>query len=156
MLITWESKRKPGPEVRIKCPNCKKAATADTYAYQESMGVFYIPLVTTKETRVECSNCQVMLVTLLPLSKLAGLSPQQISSELRVRNSFLAKFVAVCSVLLCYAPFLGVILGGVGLAMNYRTGRWPKLVSIVGLVLGLIATIASVAYLIFGEAKAPR
>ena len=158
MLITQETKQKRGPEVKIKCPNCHKVAAASTCSFQESIGFFYIQMVTTaRETRVECSKCRAILTTKVPLSELKNYSPQELSEELSLRNVFIAKVAAIASLLLFFMPFLGTMLAVVALIKSYRTSGWVRTVSIISLVLSLLMNIGLLTYIIMTNGgAAPR
>jgi hypothetical protein len=46
ILVTSKTKRTPGPDARINCPTCGDGVPAQTYALEEKMGVFFIPIIT--------------------------------------------------------------------------------------------------------------
>ncbi len=49
--------RFPGPEARINCPKCGPNVPATSDRIKERVGVFYIPLLTQRETYLECPKC---------------------------------------------------------------------------------------------------
>ena len=59
---------------------------------------------------------------------------------LSYRLSFVYKALAILSVLLFCAPFLSLPLAIISLVASYRSGGWPKVVSIVGIVMAMPLT----------------
>ena len=137
ILITTKITRTPGPSVRINCPKCGPESPAVSYQRVEKMGLFYVPLITQRETHVKCRGCGAVRVTRLPLHQLAAYSADELEDHLHKRVSIIVSVLAVASVLLFCAPFLGLALAVISLLVSYRTGGWPKWASLVGVVLSL-------------------
>ena len=114
------------------------------------MGLYFIPLLTQRETCVKCLDCGTIQLTKLPLKDLEGLSPGGLQPWLFPRVSIIAKFIALASILLFCAPVVGLGLGVAGLIMNFRSGGWPKVVSIVAIVLSLPVTLLGIVGLVVG------
>jgi hypothetical protein len=55
-------------------------------------------------------------------------------------DSLLARAIAVIGLLVCWAPFVGLILGLIAVAANWRVRGWPKIVAWVTLLLGIAST----------------
>jgi xanthosine utilization system XapX-like protein len=68
--------------------------------------------------------------------------------------SFPKRVLAMASVLLCWAPVLGVLVGMVATLTNLRTPGWPRWVSIAGLLLAAGINIAMFATLFHEDAQA--
>ncbi len=148
ILATSKTRKTPGPDTRINCPKCGPNVPARTHRLEERMGVYFIPLLTQRETFVECAGCGESRHTALPLEKLGEYPPDELDRHLYRRVSVVVKFLALASVLVFCIPFVGLGLGVAGLVGSYRTGGWVKVVSIVGITIGaLVSTIATVALL---------
>jgi hypothetical protein len=148
---TWESSRTPGPDARFNCPACGEDVPARTYALKEIIGVFFIPLITQRETYVECSGCGLYRLTRLPLEELSGYSADELTPHLYRRVSIIVWTLAFASVLGFCLPVIGLAFGALGLLMSWRTGGWPKRLSMVGLALSSVVTAIFVGYLLFGK-----
>jgi hypothetical protein len=108
------------------------------------MGVFYVPLITQRETCVECSQCGSLKLTSLPLASLGDYSADQLGQHLHARTSIIVQFLAVASLLLSCAPVVGLVLGLIALLASLKAGGWPLWLSIAG------TTISSLVLLAFG------
>lgn len=67
--------------------------------------------------------------------------------------------VSLCGLVLCWVPFLDLVLGVTGLILSaFGMKRLPKGLATAGLVIGIIATVISIIMLILIiiEANAPR
>jgi hypothetical protein len=134
-----------GPRVRFHCPNCKKEVTARTYRDQQQFATSQ-PFST-----IECLPCGVSRTTKLPLEELDQYSADELNAHFCVRESFVAKFLAIAGVVMFFFPFVGLALAGFGLLMNWKTGGWPKRVSFIGVALsGVVSLIYVVMWLIYG------
>jgi hypothetical protein len=105
------------------------------------MGVYAIPLLTLRETCIQCKNCATIQLSRLPLQNLATLSADELKPWLYERVSIIAKFIALAALLLICMPFVSLILGIIGLAMNFRSGGWPRTLSILGIALNAPVTL---------------
>src|SRR5690349_5089966 len=114
ILITSQTERTPGPQVNFACPKCGREVVAQSYGRVEKMGVFYLPLITQRETCVEC-ECGTLRLTRLPLESLGGYSAAELAPHLYERTSIIVQFVAVASVLLSCVPPVGLVLAVGGL-----------------------------------------
>jgi hypothetical protein len=114
---------------------------AETYEQVEKMRVYFIPLLTQRETCVRCRNCGTIQLARLPLRDLATLSADELKPWLYERVSIIAKFIALASLLLICMPFVSLVLGIIGLAMNFRSGGWPKSFSIAAIALNAPVTL---------------
>jgi hypothetical protein len=80
----------------------------------------------------------------LSLSELEKLPANELRPWLYQRGSLVATFIALASILLFFAPLVGLVLGIIGLAMNYKSGGWPKVASIVAIVLAALVTLYAI------------
>jgi hypothetical protein len=124
----------------MNCPACGPNSPATTYELAEKMGVFFIPLLTQRETYVECKRCGTARLVNLPLQNLGEYPADELDKHLRPRISIIVKFFALASVLLFCVPLVGIVLGLIGLVASYRTGGWPKAVSLIGTILSCAAS----------------
>ncbi len=116
------------------------------------MGLYFIPLLTQREICVRCLSCDSVQLSRLPLSELGKFSAAELQPWLYQRVSIIAKFIALASILLFCAPFVGLALGIIGLIMNFRSGGWPRAVSIVAIVLAAPITLFTIFAVAFGPA----
>lgn len=107
----------------------------------EKWGVFCVPLITQRETYVKCRRGGAARVTRLPLDRLAGHSADELEGHWHNRVSIIIPVLAVASVLLFCAPFVGLALGVISLLVSYRTGGWPKWARRAGVVLSLPVSV---------------
>ncbi len=147
ILLTTKTKRTPGPDTRFHCPRCGDVP-ARTYLLEEKMGVLFIPLITQRETYVACRACGAALLTRLPLEELGEYSADGLTPHLFPRVSIIVQFLAVASVVLFCAPFVGLVLGAIGLLTSYRTGGWPKRLSLIGIGLSSVVHVIFVILLL--------
>jgi len=56
-------------------------------------------------------------------------------------GSLIARFLAVLTVLLCWVPFVGLILGGVAWLLNRNVQGWPKTASRIGTFIAVLITV---------------
>jgi hypothetical protein len=109
------------------------------------MGVFFIPLLTQRETYVKCPRCNSARLTDLTFDELVACPPDELDRHLHHRVSLIVKSMAVASLFFFCIPFVGIGLGIVGLVGSRRAGGWIKVVSIIGIVLGTLATVGMIA-----------
>jgi hypothetical protein len=140
ILVTSKTKTIPGPDVRFNCPRCRLDSSARSYERKETMGVFFIPLITQRERYVECCSCGTTRLTRLPLEELDRYTADELGPHLQQRVSFIVKFLVVVSLLLFFVPIVGLVMGLIALIATYRTGGWLKRLSLIGLVLSALVT----------------
>lgn len=135
----------------VQLPGLRGGRSGANVRVGGEIGVFFIPLITQRETYVECSGCGLHRLTRLPLEELAGYSADELTPHLYRRVSIIVWTLALASVLGFCLPVAGLTFGAVGLLMSWRTGGWPKRLSVVGLALSSVATTIFVGYLLFGK-----
>lgn len=138
-----EGYRTLGPDVRFHCPVCKTEVAARTFR------LFEVHAVPQEETFVECIPCGITRLVHLPLEELDQYSVDELTEHLTPRVSIVVKFLAIASVVLFLVPFVGLVLGGVGLLASYHSGSWTKRVSLIGVGLSSVVAIVFVCMLIW-------
>lgn len=56
------------------------------------------------------------------------------------QSGIVGRFLAISGLLLCWTPFLGVVLNLIGLAVNWRSSDWARSVSKYSAIVGFVAT----------------
>jgi len=151
ILATSKTRTYPGPKVWANCPKCGPDVPAITYQREERMGVYFIPILTQRETYVQCAKCGTARLTRLTFEELAACSPDEIDRYLTPRVSIVIKFMALASALLFFLPFVSLGFGIAGYVATRRTGGWVKVASLIGIVLGTISTIGMTAILLLAD-----
>lgn len=143
ILITSRTRKFPGPTVHINCPVCQtENAEAESLKQVDQLGLFYIiPLFRFTNTFVTCTECHKELMSAVSIDEIEKFSPQDLSSHLSVRVSFVSKAVAVLSMLLFFMPIVGLGLGVLSILLNLRTTGWPKTLSYISTTLAALITI---------------
>lgn len=151
ILATSKTRTYPGPKIWANCPKCGPDAPAITYQKEERMGVYFIPLLTQRETYVECAKCGSARLTGLTFDELAAYSPDEIDRHLTPRVSIVIKFMALAGALLFFLPFVSLGFGIAGYVASQRTGGWVKVASLIGIVLGTISAIGMTAIMLLAD-----
>lgn len=138
-----------GSNITIDCPACGEGqVSAMTSEREESYKVLgLIPIMKLRNTFVVCTKCKKQLTSTLRLDDLEAAKPSDLKKALSVRESFVGQAVAVLSILLCWAPIVGFGLGLLGVVLTWRSSSWPRTLSQVATVIGLLVTIAVLAFL---------
>jgi len=105
-----------------------------------------IPIFKLTNRYVVCGTCGTKLQTPLQLEDLNRLQGLQIDEFLSYSPSFVFKFLSVASLLLCWAPIVGLAVAGIAFLGTRRFKGWPRAVSMTALVIAIVPT----AFLIFG------
>lgn len=142
MNLSVESQAVDGPEIEIDCPACGAQRTlATSQRVTEKLRLLhFIPLLTMRHNYVWCKACQKKLVSSLDVEELAHRSPTDISAHLSGDVSLVAKFMAIVGVVLFIVPIVGVLLALIAFLLSRNSPGWVRTTSIVGLVLGGLAT----------------
>jgi hypothetical protein len=144
ILITTKTQTRPGPTIKINCPLCSATSvSAESFEQIDRLGLFYvIPLFRLRNTFVKCSACGKQLIAKVTTDEIANYSADDLSHFLAGRVSLISRFLALASVLLCWAPIVGLALGIVGILANLRSIGWPRTLSWIGTALSAVVTIA--------------
>ena len=129
--------RADGPSITINCPKCDaRGVPATTYDLVETLQLF----IKHRTTWVVCSNCGSTLLSKVPASELAGLTPEQMEGLVVRRHPPAGTYLAVSALLFCYLPVVGQVLGLLAIRVNRGRPRW-RLVSVVALLLGVLILV---------------
>lgn len=152
-LLVAKSRKEPGPAVEIDCPRCGAAGVpAAAYRQVEDLCAFYfLPLFTVKNTFVECQACRAKLRSSVDLDEFARYRHGELNQFLSHDVSFIVKFLAVASLLLCLAPLLGLILSLVTVLFTIKTPGWPRMLGRISLVVSAPVTLVLLAAGIFSK-----
>lgn len=61
-------------------------------------------------------------------------------------SGVVGRVLAIAGILLCWTPFLGLVLNLIGLAVNWKSEDWARKVSIAGVVVGgIVAIVMAIA-----------
>lgn len=115
------------------------------------MGVFFVPLITQRETYVECCRCGRARLTSLPLSELGKYTATELDPHLRERVSIIVQFFAIASVWFACVPFVGLLLGVIGFLASTRGAGWTRRVSLIGSGVGLFVSLIVGILLLIGK-----
>ncbi len=144
VLINTRITKIPGPTVTIDCPACKaKSVNGESVRQVDQLELFYLlPFMKLRNTFVTCHECNKQLICTAPFDELGELSVDDLSQHLVHHVSIINKFLALASVLLCWVPFVGLLLGCISLAVNWRITGWTKKLSYIGIGASAVLTAA--------------
>jgi hypothetical protein len=86
----------------------------------------------------------------LELNDLERMHGLHIDEFLSYSPSFVFKFLAVVSLLICWAPIVGLIVAAIAVVGTRRFKGWPKVVSLVALVVSIVPTVFALIGLALG------
>ncbi len=143
ILITTRTERVPGPTIAIDCPSCRAMGVdADSYEQTERLGFFYIiPFIRIRNTIIQCTACRKSQLLKIGIADIGRYSASELAQYFVGPVSFVAKFLAIASVILFWAPLLGIVVGFIALVMNWRNEGWPRVVSWLGVGLSVLVTV---------------
>ena len=149
LLINSRIQKTPGPTVTINCPACHaKSVAAESMRQVDQLELFYLlPFMKLRNTFVTCRECNKQLICSAAFDELDELSVDDLSQHLVHHISIVNKFLALSSLLLCWIPFVGLLLGCISLAVNWRTTGWTKTLSYIGIGASALLTAALVIIL---------
>ena len=126
--------------VVFDCPHCHAERVAGTaYDLRETVrSGGRVPVWGWSSHWVRCSNCQTELHAKVSSGVLAGEMPASVTKLVRKYLPFPQRVLAVGSVALAWAPVVGMVLGLVAVAATFRTRGWPRIVSVIGLVVATV------------------
>jgi hypothetical protein len=65
------------------------------------------------------------------------------------RSDLVGRFLAIAGILLCWTPFLGLVLNLIGLIVNWRTEDWARKTSMAGSVIGGVIAVGMAILMAF-------
>lgn len=153
VLIVAKTRKEPGAVVEIDCPRCGAAGVAAVpYRQIDDLCAFYfLPLFTIRNTFVECTACRTKLRSSVDLDEIPQHSHGELSQFLSHDISFVVKFLAIASLVLCLAPFVGFVLSLLTVLFTLKTPGWPRTLGRVSLVISGLLTLAFFVLLAMGK-----
>ena len=142
VLLVAKSRKEPGPPLVIRCPKCgAEGAEAIAYRQVDDLCAFhFLKLITVRNTFVECSRCRSKLRSSVDLDEFGRYRHGELNQYLSHDVSFVVKFLALASVLLSVAPFIGLVLALIAVLLTLKSSGWTRTVARVGLVISAIVT----------------
>lgn len=142
VLLVAKTRKEPGPALTIRCPKCgADSVSAVAYRQVDDLCAFYfLKLFTIRNTFVECSSCRAKLRSRIDLEELGAYRAGELEQFLSHDVSFVAKFLAVASLVLCIAPIVGAVLALIAVLLTLKSSGWPRTVSQVALALSTVIT----------------
>jgi len=130
--------------VVFDCPHCQAERVRGTaYDLRETIRMAdHVPLWGWSSHWVRCSNCRTELHANVPSEKLHGALPVAVNTHVRTYLPFPQRFLAIASLLLGWTPVVGVIVAIISMATSLRTRGWPRVLSVVALVLATALNVA--------------
>ena len=153
VLIVAKSRKEPGAVIEIDCPRCGAAGVAAIpYRQIDDLCAFYfLPLLTLRNTFVECTACRTKLRSNVDLDELLQSPHGELNRFLSHDISFVVKFLAIASLLLCLAPFIGLALSVITVLLTFKTPGWPRILGRISVVVSGLLTLAVVVLLAMGK-----
>ncbi|HJT30732.1 MAG TPA: hypothetical protein VJ783_01610 [Pirellulales bacterium] len=153
VLLVAKTRKEPGPALTIRCPKCgADDVAAVAYRQVDDLCAFYfLKLFTIRNTFVECSACRAKLRSSIDLEELAEYRHEELDQFLSHDVSFVVKFLALASLVLCIIPIVGAVLGLIAVLLTLNSSGWTRIVSRVALVLSTISTSLFVLALLLGK-----
>lgn len=146
MLILWGARTRStnGPIVNITCPLCHVVGPAVSLDREEQIHVFYLPVVTVRNTYVRCRNCDRTLHSQVGLAMLPLLNADEMAAAIDFRISKLGRVLTILSLVTWVLPIIGAAVGILARVLARRAPRRWRIVANLGLALSLAVTIAFV------------
>lgn len=153
VLLVAKTHKEPGPALTIRCPKCgADGVAAVAYRQVDDLCAFYfLKLFTIRNTFVECSACRAKLRSSVDLDELGEYRHEELDQFLSHDVSFVVKFLALASLVLCIAPVVGAVLALIAVLLTLKSSGWTRTVSRVALVLSTIITSLFVLALLMGK-----
>lgn len=152
MSLIWIARwvETPGPSLSINCPRCgEQAVTGRSYERLETLLLFgVVPVAKFKNTFVQCRGCKAKLTSRLNIGELTKYQGAGISQFLSDDVSFVFKFLAIVSLLLFFAPIVGLVLAAITFVGTFKSRTWPRTLALVSLILSSIVNAVIVIGLI--------
>lgn len=153
VLLVAKTRKEPGPALTICCPKCG-ADGVDAVAYRQVddlCAFYFLKLFTISNTFVECSACRAKLRSSIDLDELGAYGQEELSQFLSHDVSFVVKFLAIASLVLCITPIVGAVLALIAVLLTLKTTGWTRTVSQVALALSTVVTGLFIMALLLGK-----
>lgn len=144
--------------VVFDCPKCQSTAVRGTaYNLRETIRVSErVPIWGWSSHWVRCSHCHAELHADCDPSDFKGASAATVTDRVHAYFSFPKRFLAVAGLMFGWAPLVGLLVAIAAMAANIRTAGWPRVVSIVGLVLTTIYNAVLFGTIIYWTVQVAR
>jgi hypothetical protein len=140
--------------VQFECPHCGNQSSGTAYDLRETIRVSTrVPRWGWQSHWVRCGKCKSELHADCSAADLVGASPTIVNGHVRAYVSFPKRVLATASLLLCWAPVLGVLVALVATVANMGTRGWPRWVSLGSLVLSAGINTALFATLVYQDTQ---
>jgi len=97
------------------------------------------------------AGCIVFLVDPRPAAEVPeGMPEHLVRGYVDKPSGVVGRFLAIVGCLLCWIPFVGLLLNLAGVAVNWKSRDWARTASLVGLVIGALSAIALAVGLALG------
>ena len=136
--------------VVFDCPHCRASNVRGTaYDLRETIRVAQkVPAWGWSSHWVRCSNCRTELHANCAAHDLQGARPSTVTESVHRYVSFPKRVLAVASLLIGWAPVVGLLLALVSMAVNSRTRGWPRWLSVIALIIAAAVNVALFAHLL--------
>ncbi len=153
VILVAKSRKEPGPPIIIRCPRCgAEAIGANAYRQVDDLCAFYfLKLFTVRNTFVECSNCRAKLRSSVDLDELAQYRGDELDQFLSHDVSFVVKFLAIASLLLCIAPFVGAVLSLITVLLTLKSPGWTRTLARIALAISIVITGLALVAILLGK-----
>ncbi len=143
---------RPGPSVRIDCAKCGGTDVAGkAHGRSETLRLLgAVPILKIRNTFVTCGSCGAQLRSRLSCEESASLEGADLRPFISYEVSFVVKFLAIASILLCVFPLLGFLLALTAVCCTVKAQGWPKALGFIALVVSSLITIPAVVLLALG------
>jgi hypothetical protein len=145
MLYSIQRQKITGPSVRFSCPKCRRVTSGSAYQLADTILLLhFLPLSHSTNTYCVCGDCGTALQSRVEFSDLQRMEGLQIDEFLFYSPSFVYRFLAVTSVLICWAPVVGLVVAAIALYGTHRFQGWPKKFAIFSCVIGSVISVVAI------------
>ena len=152
LLYGIQTEQTPGPSVQIDCGKCGNSGTVGrAYDQVETFKLLHlIPVLRLRNTFVTCESCGAQLRSRLTCLELLNRQGDDLREFISYEVSFVVKFMAVISILLCVIPVLGLVLSLITVCLTVRSRGWPWILGTIALVVSSVTTVVSLVGIFMG------
>lgn len=97
------------------------------------------------------AGCLILVIDPRPPEEIPEhLSPNFATRRADNPSGVIGRFLAIAGCLLCWTPFMGLVLNLIGLTVNWKCDDWSRIASIVGVSIGGLVAILMTIALVLG------
>jgi|GEM_PF-4962064 len=141
-MVQSDSSWRQGPEILFHCSACGEQ---DTLA-ETSEQCDTVAAIGKATTFVKCKSCRKTFISEIGIDEIADLSPTELAPRLSKRILLFNKMLAFLGVGLCWVPLVGLVIALIALVCNWKTAKWLKTLSLVGVALSLAIPFLMLVY----------